>query len=80
MRMTVRGRVVRILIRAPRIQMGTHIDLLRGERLTSRTYDRFALRSLEAAVRRKTKLPVDRDERGRIIIRRVFVSPCPWRV
>jgi hypothetical protein len=43
------------------------------------SYDQIALALIKACLRSNPKTPVERDERGQIVIRRVFQAPCPIR-
>lgn len=74
--MTSRGRTIVALIRSPRRRQGTTVRLPLGAKITSELYDRVAYRVLVEALRRYRSLPVERRS-GRVLVRRVFVSPCP---
>lgn len=80
------GRAYEVTIRAPRVRgRGTvsHAELglaRKGSRdvSSSGTYDEVARRVIEKLEKEHGRLPVNRAN-GRVLVSRVFVSPCPQR-
>jgi len=75
-------------IRAPNIrseailslrEVGLSPSISRNQATTSENYDTAALALLKWAELNIGKLPVELDSRNRIVVRRVFQSPCPVR-
>lgn len=60
-------------------EVGLSTSMTRNQAVTSESYDTAALALLKWAELNLGKLPVELDSRDRIIVRRVFQSPCPVR-
>lgn len=60
-------------------EVGLDSSMTRNQAVTSESYDTAALALLKWAELNLGKLPVELDSRDRIIVRRVFQSPCPVR-
>ena len=86
LRLRWNGRAYEVTLRAPRVRgrgIVTHLELRlarKGSRdaSSSRTYDEVARRVIEMAEKKYGRLPVNRAD-GKVVIARVFVSPCPQR-
>ncbi len=71
-----------VSLSSPRTRLSQEIDVAvkrRENPASSESYDRVARALLIAASHRVSSLPVERDERGEIVVRRVFQAPCPLR-
>lgn len=86
LRLRWNGHAYEVSIRAPRVRgRGTvsHQELRlarKGPRdvSSSETYDEVARRVIEMLEKKHGRLPVNRVD-GRVVVARVFVSPCPQR-
>lgn len=58
-------------------EIGLRDNLTRREATSSNAYDMAAERFLEWAEMHVGALPLEVDDRHRIVVRRVFQSPCP---
>lgn len=73
------GSLYRVSVSTPSAKFAAEIAVYHGyPKTSSEGYDSVAWRILTSLERKNPKkLPVERDERGKMVLRRVFQAPCP---